>query len=167
MITVLVLLTTVSCGEVETDQTMPGDVSQTEQEEEDAIRRDAEVYAEYEGVSVEEAIHRFELMNDSGELQAVIVENEESYAGSWIQHQPEYKFVFAFTKKLFAHIFDAHFDQGVVGIFRQLQVAVEDVNKQAILEGLSIGKTAPKQPQGRNLLLRYIVSLFSEFGNQA
>jgi len=35
-------------------------------------------------------------MNDAGPLQAVIKENEESYAGSWIQHQPEYRFVFAF-----------------------------------------------------------------------
>lgn len=98
MLVASVLFSCVSCGEVETESKKPDGVSQTEQEDEDAIRRDAEVYAEYEGVTVEEAIERFELMNESGDLQAVIVENEESYAGSWIQHQPEYKFVFAFTE---------------------------------------------------------------------
>ena len=91
-----ILIGMVSCREVETEQTEPGGVLQTELENEDAIHRDAEVYAEYEGLSVEEAIERFELMNESGDLQAVIVENEESYAGSWIEHQPEYKFVIAF-----------------------------------------------------------------------
>lgn len=96
VMTAVLLLTIVSCGSVETESKEPNSVSQTEHEEEDAIRRDAEVYAEYEGVSVEEAINRFELMNESGDLQAVIVENEESYAGSWIEHQPVYRFVVAF-----------------------------------------------------------------------
>ena len=95
---ILILTGMVSCGEVETEQTEPGGVLQTEQEEEDAVRRDAEVYAEYEGVSVDEAVRRFELIDDAGPLQTEIVKNEESYAGSWIQHQPEYKFVFAFTE---------------------------------------------------------------------
>jgi hypothetical protein len=84
MFLISVLVSCVSCGEVEAESTEPGSVSQTEQEEEDAIRRDAEVYAEYEGVSVEEAIRRFELRDDAGPLQAVIKENEESYAGSWL-----------------------------------------------------------------------------------
>ena len=79
-----VLVTCISCGEVETEQTEPGGVSQTEQEDEDAVRRDAEVYAEYEGVSVDEAVRRFGLMDDAGPLQAEIVESEESYAGSWV-----------------------------------------------------------------------------------
>jgi heat shock protein HslJ len=96
MLLTSVLLVCVSCGNEDTGSVEPGSELQTEQENEDAIRRDAEVYAEYEGVSVEEAVSRFELMNDAGPLQAVIKENEESYAGSWIQHQPEYKFVFAF-----------------------------------------------------------------------
>jgi hypothetical protein len=98
ILVILILTGMVSCGEVETEQTEPGGVLQTEQEEEDAVRRDAEVYAEYEGVSVDEAVRRFELIDDAGPLQAEIVKNEESYAGSWIQHQPEYKFVFAFTE---------------------------------------------------------------------
>ncbi len=64
----------------------------------DPEKFDAAVYALHEGVTVEEAVRRFELSNDAGSLKAVIVENEETYAGSWIQHQPEYKFVFAFTE---------------------------------------------------------------------
>src|SRR4030042_2042892 len=67
-----------------------------EKYKDDPEKFDAAVYALYEGVSVDEAVRRFELMNDAGRLQAEIVENEESYAGSWIQHQPEYKIVFAF-----------------------------------------------------------------------
>jgi hypothetical protein len=81
---ILILTGMVSCGEVETEQTEPGGVLQTEQEEEDAVRRDAEIYAEYEGVSVDEAVRRFELIDDAGPLQTEIVKNEESYAGSWI-----------------------------------------------------------------------------------
>jgi heat shock protein HslJ len=99
MMAVTLLATFISCGNAEAEPRSVNDseILQT-QDEEDAIRRDAEMYAEAEGVSVNEAIRRFELRNDVGPLQAAIVENEEAYAGSWIQHQPEYKFVFAFTE---------------------------------------------------------------------
>ncbi len=95
----LLLMASVSCNTQETrPDTGIGEISLS-QDEEDAIRIDAEMYAESEGVSVEEAIRRFELVDDAGPLKAAIVENEaDTYAGSWIQHQPEYRFVFAFTE---------------------------------------------------------------------
>jgi heat shock protein HslJ len=90
------MITSPACNKVEngdsSSATIPTASNEQSSGEDDAIRRDAEMYAELEGVSVDEAIERFELMNDA------IVENEEAYAGSWIQHQPEYQFVFAFTE---------------------------------------------------------------------
>ncbi len=60
---------------------------------------DKAVYAQEEGVSLDEAVRRFELMDEARPLQAVITENEsDTYAGNWIQHQPEFRFVFAFTE---------------------------------------------------------------------
>jgi hypothetical protein len=99
MLAVISLMTSVSCNTVEAEPNMGnGEVSPAE-DEEDAIRIDAEMYAADQGVSVDEAVRRFELMNDAGPLQAAIVENEaDTYAGSWIQHQPEYRFIFAFTE---------------------------------------------------------------------
>ncbi len=67
-----------------------------EKYKDDPEKFDAAVYALHEGVTVEEAVRRFELMDEAGGLQSAIVENEETYAGSWIQHQPEYRLVYAF-----------------------------------------------------------------------
>lgn len=99
MLAVTLPVISVSCNTVEAGPDMGSGEVSPYHDEEDAIRRDAEMYAEYEGVSVDEAVRRFELMDDAGPLQAAIVENEaDTYAGSWIQHQPEYRFVFAFTE---------------------------------------------------------------------
>ena len=98
MLAVILTVMTVSCNTPEIVAGAEDSTISPAESEEDAIRRDAEMYAELEGVSVDEAIRRFELMSDAGPLQAAIVENEEAYAGSWIQHQPEYRFVFAFTE---------------------------------------------------------------------
>jgi heat shock protein HslJ len=95
---IILLIVSLSCNTAETGSGMGSVEASPTHDEEYALRRDAEIYAELEGVSVDEAIRRFELMDDAGPLQAVIVENEEAYAGSWIQHQPEYKIVFAFKE---------------------------------------------------------------------
>lgn len=99
MLAVTLPVLSVSCNAVEAESDAgDGEISSAE-DEEDALRRDAEMYAADQGVSVDEAIRRFELMDDAGLLQAAIVESEpDTYAGSWIQHQPEYRFVFAFTE---------------------------------------------------------------------
>lgn len=120
-ILVMMCLVAVSCNSIETESvTEDGEMSSTQVEKDgsspsESISEkyaeifekykdnpeliDAAIYAEEEGISVDEAVRRFELMDEAGPLQAAIVENEpDTYAGSWIQHQPEYRFVFAFTE---------------------------------------------------------------------
>ena len=59
----------------------------------------AEVYAKYYGVSLEEALHRLQLQDSFPGLPTSLENNEqETFGGIWIQHEPEYKIVVAFTK---------------------------------------------------------------------
>ena len=65
----------------------------------DALRRDAETMAEDLGISVDEAIHRLKLQDPIGTLGAELERLEaDTFAGLWIQHEPEYRIVVAFTR---------------------------------------------------------------------
>jgi hypothetical protein len=65
----------------------------------DALRRDAEAYAEMFGVSVEEAVRRLDLQGLVGDLNATLREREAAtFAGLWIEHEPEFRAVVAFTR---------------------------------------------------------------------
>jgi hypothetical protein len=65
----------------------------------DALRRDAEAMAEDLGISVDEAIHRLKLQDPIGTLGAELERLEaDTFAGLWIQHEPEYRVVVAFTR---------------------------------------------------------------------
>lgn len=67
----------------------------------DPLVRDAEWYAEDQGISLEEAVRRLRLQQDVSlrELQPALTENEQdTFAGLWIQHQPEYRVVVLFTR---------------------------------------------------------------------
>ena len=60
---------------------------------------DAQWYADQYGVSLEEAINRLMLQNTIGELGAEIESKEaDTLADFWIQHEPDYRVVVAFTK---------------------------------------------------------------------
>ncbi len=62
------------------------------------IHLDAQAYADDLGVSLEEASRRLNLQDEIGELGAALEANEvETFAGLWIQHEPEYKVVVAFA----------------------------------------------------------------------
>ncbi|MBE9524594.1 MAG: hypothetical protein IMY76_05810 [Chloroflexi bacterium] len=66
----------------------------------DAIQQDAQLYAEQMGVSLEEAMKRLNMQNedDISDLADQLQVNEaDSFAGLWIQHEPEYRVVVAFT----------------------------------------------------------------------
>ena len=64
----------------------------------DALRRDAETMAEDLGISVDEAIRRLKLQDPIGTLGAELERLEaDTFAGLWIQHEPEYRIVVAFT----------------------------------------------------------------------
>ena len=65
----------------------------------DAVIQDARSYAEDTGVDLDEAIRRLGLQRTIGKLGAAVSENEqETYGGHWIQHEPTFGVVFAFTR---------------------------------------------------------------------
>ena len=65
----------------------------------DAVIQDARSYAEDTGVDLDEAVRRLGLQRTIGKLGAAVSENEhETYGGHWIQHEPTYGVVFAFTR---------------------------------------------------------------------
>ncbi|MEA3345575.1 MAG: hypothetical protein U9Q78_04935 [Chloroflexota bacterium] len=65
----------------------------------DALRRDAETMAEELGIPVDEAIRRLKLQDPIGTMGAELERQEaDTFAGLWIQHEPEYRIVVAFTR---------------------------------------------------------------------
>lgn len=65
----------------------------------DALAMDAKAYATAMGVDIDEAIRRLQLQGDIGELNRELTEKEgETFAGLWIQHQPEYRVIAMFTQ---------------------------------------------------------------------
>ena len=70
-----------------------------EKYKDDPVMFDAAVYAMHEGIEIDEAVYRFEVMNNAGPYGAELEENEaETLAGFWIQHEPEFGLVAAFTR---------------------------------------------------------------------
>lgn len=64
----------------------------------DALQRDAETMAAEQNISVDEAIHRLKLQVPIDALGAELEQQEaDTFAGLWVQHEPEYRVVVAFT----------------------------------------------------------------------
>lgn len=62
----------------------------------EAIRRDAEMYATAQVVSVEEAIRRLQFQNATPDLEPQLRAHEpEVFAELWLQHQPTYPSIVA------------------------------------------------------------------------
>ena len=65
----------------------------------DVLLMDAGIYAKQEGVSLEEAVKRFKLMDLAGPLGAALEQNESAtLVGYWMEHKPEFKLVAVFTR---------------------------------------------------------------------
>ena len=65
----------------------------------EALRQDAEALATQLGISVDEAIRRLNAQDSIGALNAKLEQQEaETFAGLWIQHEPEYRVIVAFTR---------------------------------------------------------------------
>jgi len=65
----------------------------------DARALDTQKYADYFGVSFEEADFRLRMQDALGGLTSELAEKErDTFAGLWIQHTPEYRFVVMFTR---------------------------------------------------------------------
>lgn len=66
----------------------------------DPLVQDAAMYAEDQGVTLEEAVRRLQLMQSMGDLQPRLQElYPETFAGLWIEHEPEFKMVVQFTEE--------------------------------------------------------------------
>lgn len=60
---------------------------------------DAEIYAKQQGVTIEEALYRFEIQRIAGPLDGELRDKEaETFAGLWLEHSPEFKLVVLFTR---------------------------------------------------------------------
>lgn len=65
----------------------------------EALMQDAALYAEGQGIPLEEAVTRLRLQQTIGPLGATLEANEvETFAGLWLQHEPEFRLVIAFTE---------------------------------------------------------------------
>ena len=61
--------------------------------------RDAHEYSEHQQVGLGEAVSQLALQDEIGQLNAVLEANEQdTFAGLWIQHEPDYRIIVAFTK---------------------------------------------------------------------
>lgn len=65
----------------------------------DPLVEDAQLYAEDQGIPLGEAVRRMKLMEAADELTAKLFANErETFAGIWIQHQPQFLIKTRFTR---------------------------------------------------------------------
>ena len=68
-------------------------------DDKDPLLYDAQAYASNTGVSVDEALRRFQLQDIAGELDAKLSTMEvKTFAGLWIEHTPEFRIVVQFTR---------------------------------------------------------------------
>jgi hypothetical protein len=108
--TCLVLVTLFACAPATTPATQPespieqlasatAEVPATTSSDpfEDAIAKDAHWYAERFGVSHEEAVRRLRWQGAIGELDSALRGERRTFAGLWIEHEPVYQIVVAFT----------------------------------------------------------------------
>ena len=64
-----------------------------------ALVRDAQMYAARHDVGLSEALTRLLMQDSVGDMDADLLSNESgTFGGLWIQHEPEYRIVVAFTE---------------------------------------------------------------------
>lgn len=67
--------------------------------QEEALAKDARMYADEFGVTLGEAVRRLELQDPIGKLSAELEANEKAtFAGLFVEHEPEYRVVARFTR---------------------------------------------------------------------
>ena len=65
----------------------------------DPLVQDAKMYAKDQDVPLEEAVRRLQLQESVGKLGAELEASErDTFAGLWIEHEPEYRVITAFTR---------------------------------------------------------------------
>lgn len=71
-------------------------VAQTPGPSHQALLEDATSYARDTGISLDEAVRRLRLQSEVGLLDEILSAQEASYAGLWIEHEPQYRLVVRF-----------------------------------------------------------------------
>lgn len=96
----LALLVTVFSTDRLAAQTSPStDEMSLLTQNEDPLVQDAKSYVANYGVSLQEALRRLKLQDQIGKLdRSLMVKEEDTYAGLWIQHEPQYKVIARFTQ---------------------------------------------------------------------
>lgn len=62
------------------------------------LARDAQAFAEMEGISLEEALKRLEFQDSIGDTQAAMMNDlSGTFGGLWVEHSPDYRVVIALT----------------------------------------------------------------------
>ncbi len=65
----------------------------------DALLEDAQAYATHYGLDIQEAMRRLKLQELAGVLDAELaVREQETFAGLWIQHAPQFRIIAQFTR---------------------------------------------------------------------
>ncbi len=96
-VTLLILLAIVGC--VTTSGAGSGPVATANPTTGVAVQQDAAAYSKQFGVGQEQALPQLGAQDEIGELNAALErEQAETFAGLWIQHEPEYRVVVAFTR---------------------------------------------------------------------
>jgi hypothetical protein len=97
ILAMLLIPTMVAC--VSTPQAKNEPTAVVEPTPGEALQDDAAEYARQFGVSQEEALRRLRVQNEIGGLGAALQRDEaETFAGLWIQHEPNFGVVAAFTR---------------------------------------------------------------------
>jgi hypothetical protein len=66
----------------------------------EALLQDAAAYSTQAGVSVDEAVRRLQLQKEIGDLDAALTAEEPAtFAGLWIEYQPQFRVVVRFTDR--------------------------------------------------------------------
>jgi hypothetical protein len=115
--------------------TLPGATEQVSA----GLLRDAETYASMFGVSVEEALNRLSMQDDIGTLNARLAEAEaETFAGRWIQHEPEYRIYVLFTEDgeetISQYVEGEVFEEYLVVQTAELNLLSLEENRQAAMQ---------------------------------
>jgi hypothetical protein len=65
----------------------------------EALVRDAQQYAAEIGIDLDEAMRRLQYQDDIGRLRAALAAGErDTFAGLWVQHQPDFRVIVQFTR---------------------------------------------------------------------
>jgi hypothetical protein len=87
--------------------------------ENDALRIDAQYYANDFGVSIDEAVCRLSLQGEVGPLGAALRSREpDTYAGLWIHHEPDFGVTVLFTENPEATLAPYVIDHPLEGIIK-------------------------------------------------